>query len=271
MFTKWRTVCGFVVGLFVPFASMYVADSIAVQAIYLENVMTGISTSQIGFLSSVLNFPSMIMTMLAAPFVDKLGPLITGIFFNVWFLAMSIAMYFVWDKYTPLLVFRLLFGIMYEPSWLAQLSVISTHLQKSMSLGFGLCISISTSANLIGYFAIPQIMKGLDYEQDPEKYRDKLHFTFTLNIIVSGIMLLLVILGSIPLISNEKIFVRKMRKLQAERRLQQKDKSCWSKFKTYFTFKLDVWLNSATLTTLLGSCFGGQTMMINYINANQGD
>ena len=178
MFTKWRTVCGFVVGLFVPFASMYVADSIAVQAIYLESVMTGISTSQIGFLSSVLNFPSMIMTMLAAPFVDKLGPLITGIFFNVWFLAMSIAMYFVWDKYTPLLVFRLLFGIMYEPSWLAQLSVISTHLQKSMSLGFGLCISISTSANLIGYFAIPQIMKGLDYEQDPEKYRDTLHFTF---------------------------------------------------------------------------------------------
>lgn len=111
--------CGFVIGLFVPFTSIYVADSIAVQAIYLENVMTGISTSQIGFLSSVVNFPSMVMSMLAAPFVDKFGPLITGIFFNVWFLVMSIAMYFVWDKYTPLLVFRLLFGIMYEPSWLA--------------------------------------------------------------------------------------------------------------------------------------------------------
>lgn len=119
VFTKWRTVCGFIVGLFVPFASMYVGDSIAIQAIYLENVMMGISTSQIGLLSSLLNFPSMVMTMVAAPFVDKLGPLVTGIFFNVWFLAMSIAMYFVWDKYTPLLVFRLLFGIMYEPSWLA--------------------------------------------------------------------------------------------------------------------------------------------------------
>lgn len=34
-----------------------------------------------------------------------------------------------------------------------------------------------------------------------------------LNIIVSGIMLVVVTLGAIPLISNEKIFVGKMRRL----------------------------------------------------------
>ena len=98
---------------------MYVADSIAVQAIYLENVMEGISTSQIGLLSSILNFPSMVLSTIAAPFVDKLGPLATGLFFNVWFLVMCIAMYFTWSNYMPLLVLRLLFGIMYEPAWLA--------------------------------------------------------------------------------------------------------------------------------------------------------
>ena len=82
-------------------------------------------------------------------------------------------------------------------------------------MGFGICISIATSANLIAYFAIPAMMEGVD-AADMDLYTRRLRDTFWLNVWVCGGTLVLFVLTSIPLMKSEFAYLRVQRKMKKQ-------------------------------------------------------
>lgn len=93
---------------------------------------------------------------------------------------------------------RLLSGIPDEPSWIVQAAIISKYLpQRYESVAFGTCMAIATSANLIGYFVIPIIMK--DVTLLDTRFTSRFQLSLWLSAIVSGFSLLLFLLFCIPL------------------------------------------------------------------------
>ena len=147
------------------------------------------------------------MSIVSAPFIDKYGCIQIGIIMCSYNLIMTIPMLLFWDSFIGLLIARILGGMFTEATFLIQCQIIVQYFPSKLEgLGFGICVSIATSANLIGYFVIPIIMKGYIpgyWSDDPNQYvlwEAKLKMTFWLNTIVAGFVLFFFVISSIPLL-----------------------------------------------------------------------
>ena len=118
----------------------------------------GRTETEIGILSSIVFFPSLVTSIAMAPLVTRFGSLTCGIAFNIANLILTIPMLIFSDNFYVLLVLRFFFGIFNEPNWLVQSAIVTDYIPLQIqSLGHGLTMSIATSANLIGFAAVPLI------------------------------------------------------------------------------------------------------------------
>lgn len=118
----------------------------------------------VGWMSSIVFFPSLFMGVVLSPFIDRFGPIVSGVFVNAFNILVGILAPLTYhNKYLFLLV-RFLSGVVDEPSWIVQATIINLYIpQKFETLAFGTCMAISTSAGLVGFFLVPVIMGDLEY------------------------------------------------------------------------------------------------------------
>lgn len=96
------------------FSTIYTSDSIAAQSEILKEKLNQ-TDSNIGWLSSIVFLPSLFMSMIVSPLVDKKGPIYCGFLLNIIADVFILIMPFVWKNYYALLFVRLLFGFVNEP------------------------------------------------------------------------------------------------------------------------------------------------------------
>lgn len=195
--TTFQTVCTFIAGTMASFSAIYTSDSIAAQSETLKEKLSQ-SDSNIGWLSSIVFLPSLFMSMIVSPLVDKKGPIYCGFLFNIIADVLILIMPFVWKNYYALLFVRLLFGFVNEPCSLVQSALVSRFLPPHLeSLGLGGCMAIATSSGLISFFVVPVILG--DNPSD-----SKISLTFWLNVFVAAGVLVIYTLSTIPLIKIER-------------------------------------------------------------------
>lgn len=287
----------FITAIFAAFSSMYVNDSIAPLSIYLPYYYENINDSQIGWLSSVIFCPSLFMALVIAPFIDRFGPLYVGIFCHAWFLLTTIIMPYVQHSYYALLVMRIVFGLLSEPSWLVQSALIARYMPSRLeSMGFGVCMSIATSANLIGFGAITTLFSDFDCERDftqPgyketqlfKSFEKRIIFTYWINVIITASSFIIYLACGLPLLRLDRTVARKRE--EASRlpnsfnpklpsymsstilpKLPRKSNRLSLKFRLMHTFCLstDYWALNFSFSLLLGCCYGCQTLILTFLS-----
>ncbi|KAH0572303.1 Major facilitator superfamily protein [Spironucleus salmonicida] len=205
----FQIISTFISATLAAFSGLYIADSIAAQQIYMQQVMP-ITDSQLGLLSSCIFFPSLFMPIICAPILDRIGSIWSGIGMNIFNCLVAVPMVFVSRNYQGLFWMRILAGLFQEASFSVQSGLIVQYLPaKLSSLGFGVCMSIATSANLISFFVIPVMMKGLVFKVDGTidentKFLVMYQQTFWLNFYVSVVSLVGFIGFCLPLMKLDK-------------------------------------------------------------------
>lgn len=289
----------FINSIFAAFSSMYVNDSIAPLSVYLTKYYENINDELIGWLSSVIFCPSLFMALVIAPFINRYGPMNVGIFCHIWFILTTIIMPFIQHNYVALLIMRIVFGLLSEPSWLVQSALIAKYMPSRLeSLGFGVCMSISTSANLLGFGFIPPLFSKIDIQkiqhpinrQDPLfiEFENKIKLAYWLNVVVCLISFAIYLACGLPLLRIDKA----IKKINREREDQSSafrpelpvyiDKKILPtlpnknnripflhKLKHAFMLPLDYWPPNLAFSLLLGCAYGCQTLILSYLSANK--
>ncbi|KAH0576567.1 Major facilitator superfamily protein [Spironucleus salmonicida] len=228
----FEILCCFIAGTLASFSGLYIGDSIAAQQTYIQPLM-GVDDSQIGFLASCIFLGSLFMPLVCAPFIDKYGPIKCGIFMNIYNVILCIPMPFFYRNYNALLGIRLIAGAFPEATFSVQSAMVVKYLPKRLeSLGFGICMSVATSANLISFFIIPALMDELMYDSTQAddavtnvQFISVLKTTYWMNVYVSLASLMVFILTCIPLLKiDKKIEMKKLEELK-QNQSENKDDS----------------------------------------------
>lgn len=162
-------------------------------------------------------------------------------------------------------------------------------------------MSISTSANLIGFFSIPVILGD-------EPTDDKITFTFWLNAFVSAGVVVFYILGCIPLmcleqktkaqnaqirevehaaqvtrysmassvrnsmsagventVRSDPEFIMRFQAMQDFTQKVPNNMQWYFRLQKYFNLNIDFWIINLSYAWLLSCCYGSQTMLITYL------
>lgn len=287
----------FINSIFAAFSSMYVNDSIAPLSVYLVKYYKNINDELIGWLSSVIFCPSLFMALVIAPFINRYGPMNVGIFCHIWFIVTTIIMPFIQHEYYALLVMRIIFGLFSEPSWLVQSALISKYMPSRLeSLGFGVCMSISTSANLLGFGFIPPLFAKIELNKLPsdkntaefKEFEHRIVLAYWINVAVCVISFGVYLACGLPLLRID----RAIKKLTQERednssafrpdlpvymdkkilpKLPSKNNRVSFIYKLKHTFMLpaDYWPPNLSFSLLLGCAYGCQTLMLSFLSANK--
>ena len=209
MLNKCELALIFIAGIFTAFPSMYINDALVPLSTYLPYYYKGITDSAMGWLTSVSFLPSLVVTVLMAPLIDKHGPVAVGIFCCIWFVAVSVLMPFVQKSFSWLLVTRILFGLFSESSWIVQASLIAKYMPVHLeSFGFGFCMSISTAAALLCFGTIPPLFSSIDLSAlegpEPEAHAEYLKLeksillSYWLSVAIAVLSLVIFVACSMP-------------------------------------------------------------------------
>lgn len=148
---------------------------------------------------------------------------------------------FIQHNYVALLIMRIVFGLLSEPSWLVQSALIAKYMPSRLeSLGFGVCMSISTSANLLGFGFIPPLFSKIDIHkiqhpinrQDPLflEFENKIKLAYWLNVVVCVISFGIYLACGLPLLRIDKAIKRSTKSAKTSRwRLDRSFLSIWIK------------------------------------------
>lgn len=215
MLNKCELILVFTAGIFAAFPSMYINDALVPLSTYLPYYYKGITDSAMGWLTSVPFLPSLVITILVAPLIDKYGPVAVGIFCCIWFVAVSILIPFVQASFSWLLVTRVLFGLFSESSWIVQASLIAKYMPIHLeSFGFGLCMSISTAAALLCFGTIPPLFSDINLSvlEGPEpmaqveylRLEKRIILSYWLSVVIAVLSLVIFSACSLPLVRIDK-------------------------------------------------------------------
>lgn len=284
----------FIAGIFAAFPSMYINDALVPLSTYLPYYYKGITDSAMGWLTSVAFLPSLVVSILIAPVIDKYGPITVGIFCCAWFVAVSTLMPFVQESFTWLLITRILFGLFSESSWIIQASLIAKYMPAYLeSFGFGLCMSISTSAALLSFGIVPPLFVNIDLSVlegvEPTSHAEYLKLekavilSYWISVVISTVSLIIFVGCSLPLIKVDKR-VRLEREKHNKRtaftpilpvyinesilpRLPSRPNRSSHMFfiKQMINLPLDFWLINFGFTILLAVCESCQTLILTFI------
>lgn len=284
----------FIAGIFAAFPSMYINDALVPLSTYLPYYYEDITDSAMGWLTSVAFLPSLVVSVLIAPMIDRHGPVAVGIFCCTWFVAISILMPFVQRSFGWLLVTRILFGLFSESSWIVQASLISKYTPACLeSFAFGFCMSISTSAALLSFGTIPPLFMNIDLSalegSEPAAHAEYLKLekaiilSYWISVIISTISLIIFVGCSLPLVKVDK-WAREKREEHIKRtaftpvlpvyinesilpRLPARPNRSSRTFfvKQMINLPLDFWLINFGFSILLAVCESCQTLILTFI------
>ncbi|TNJ29531.1 Major Facilitator Superfamily transporter [Giardia muris] len=224
----------FITAILVVFSSMYVSDSIIPLSGYLPYYYESITDSQIGWLSSISFLPSIFTTLVITPLIDRFGPIQVGFICQGWFLLITglVLLPYVHRNYHAFLLSRFGFGLLSEQTWLLQSTLIVRYLPRRFeALGFGVCTSLSTVANLVALLVIPTLFTQFTFDASfpsPDEanslfksFERKVELVHLTNFLITLLTLLLYLITGLPLLRLDHAFHSSGRKARRTQRNQQ--------------------------------------------------